>query len=378
MALRFHWSLSQAGDPWRKTQAPSAQSGIPDLAAQIALCRVAERSGIESLLLAFSFARPDPIVLASAIGVATESVTLMVACRSGVLSPALFVQQVNTVAALTGGRISVNFVAGHSPHEHGYYGDFLPHDERYERTREFLEVCAAFWRRQGEVGHRGRYYQIENGRLGTPFVSPRRTAPEIYLSGNSPQAEAVAVAHADVLLRYPDTPAKLRPRVLPIVERGTAVGLRLALLVRATREQALADAASLLAIASEKSGTTRKEFVGKTDSVAFRSTLALAESGESSWLTPWLWTGLVPYLGEVCLVGSAAEVAAALLELGGAGISHFLFSGWPDEREMRTFGAEVLPRVRRLEAEAATAAESAAAGPATAPGEDGGELVQGL
>src|SRR5579863_460796 len=268
MALRFHWSLSQAGDPWRKTQAPSAQSGVPDLAAQIALCRLAEQSGVESLLLAFSFARPDPIVLASAIGAATESVTLMVACRSGVLSPALFVQQVNTVAALTGGRISVNIVAGHSPHEHGYYGDFLPHDERYERTREFLAVCGAFWRRQGEVEHHGRYYQIEKGRLGTPFVSSRRTAPEIYLSGNSPQAEAVAVDHADVLLRYPDTPEKLRPRVLPIVERGTAVGLRLALLIRPTREEARADAASLLAIAREKAGTTRKEFVGKTDSVA--------------------------------------------------------------------------------------------------------------
>jgi alkanesulfonate monooxygenase len=349
MALRFHWSLSQAGDPWRKTQAPSAQSGVPDLGAQIALCRLAERSGIESLLLAFSFARPDPVVLASAIGAATESVTLMVACRSGVMQPALFVQQVNTVSALTGGRISVNIVAGHSPHEHAYYGDFLPHDERYERTREFLTVCAAFWRRQGDVVHRGRYYQIENGRLGTPFVSSRRAAPEIYLGGNSPQAEAAAVEHADCLLRHPDAPDRLLPRVQPIVERGTAVGLRVALLARPTREEALADAASLLEIARQKAGATRREFVAKTDSVGFRSTLALAEGDGSSWLTSWLWAGLVPYLGEVCLVGSAAEVAAALLELAGAGISHFLFSGWPDEREMRYFGEEILPRVRHLE-----------------------------
>jgi alkanesulfonate monooxygenase len=349
MALRFHWSLSQAGDPWRKSRAPAAQSGVPDLAANVALCRLAERNGIESLLLAFSFARPDPIVMASALGAATESVTLMIACRSGVLAPALFVQQVNTVSALTGGRISVNIVAGHSPHEHAYYGDFLAHDERYERTREFLEVCSAFWRRQGEVAHHGRYYQVENGKLGTPFVSSRRAAPEIYLSGNSPQAEAVAAEHADCLLRYPDAPEKLRPRVLPLVDRGTAVGLRVALLARPTREEALADAASLLAIARRKAGNARKDFVGKTDSVAFRSTLALAEGGESPWVTPWLWTGLVPYLGEVCLVGSAAEVAEALLELAAAGISHFLFSGWPDEREMRFFGSAVLPLVRQRE-----------------------------
>jgi alkanesulfonate monooxygenase len=357
MGLRFHWSLSQAGDPWRKTQATTAQSGVPDLAAQIALCRLAEQCGVESLLLAFGFARPDPVVLASAIGMATESVTLMVACRSGIMQPALFVQQVNTVAALTGGRISINIVAGHSPHEHGYYGDFLPHDERYERTREFLAVCAAFWRRQGEVVHRGRYYQVENGRLGTPFISGSRAGPEIFLGGNSPQAEAVAVEHAHCLLRHPDTPDRLRPRARPIVERGTAVGLRVALLARPTREEARADAASLLEIARQKAGATRKEFVARTDSVGFRSTLALAEAAESSWLTPWLWTGLVPYFGEVCLVGSADDIAGALLELAGAGISQFLFSGWPDEREMKFFGEEILPRVRQLEHAARRSAE---------------------
>ncbi len=65
MALRFHWSLTQAGDPWRKAQPTAAQSGVPDMPAQVEFCRCAERNGIESLLLAFGFARPDPLVLAS-------------------------------------------------------------------------------------------------------------------------------------------------------------------------------------------------------------------------------------------------------------------------------------------------------------------------
>ena len=42
---------------------------------------------------------------------------------------------------LTGGRVSLNIVAGHSPDEQRYYGDFLTHDERYERTDEFLTIC---------------------------------------------------------------------------------------------------------------------------------------------------------------------------------------------------------------------------------------------
>lgn len=344
MPLRFHWSLSQAGDRWRKTLAPAAQSGVPNLPAHVEFCRCAERNGIDSLLLAFSFARPDPVVLASALGVATTSITLMIAGRPGVFAPAVFVQQINTLSALLGGRVSVNLVAGHSPHEHGYYGDFLGHDERYSRAGELLDICAAFWRRDGDVEYHGLYYQVEKGRLGTPFVSARRTAPEIYLSGNSPQAEALAARHASCLLRYPDTPERLRGSVRPLVDQGVEVGLRLAILGRPTGEEARRDAAALREEAARRAGTVRRDFVGRTDSVAFHSTLDLAD-GDSPWLTSSLWTGLVPYLGEVCLVGSADDIATGILELADAGISQFLLSGWPDEEEMEFFGREILPRL---------------------------------
>jgi alkanesulfonate monooxygenase len=360
LPLRFHWSLSQAGDRWRKALAPESQSGVPDLAAHVELCRAAERHGVDSLLLAFSFARPDPLVMASALGALTGSITLMVACRSGVFLPATFVQQVNTASALAPGRISINVVAGHSPHEQAYYGDFLPHDERYRRTAEFLDVCSALWRRQEEVDHEGRYYRVEKGRLGTPFLAPNRSRPEIFVSGNSAPAAELARRYGDCLLRYPEAPATLRDSVRPLTEQGTEVGLRLALIGRATGEEARRDAGALLAAARERAGAARREFVGRTDSVAFRSTLAAAEEAESEWLTPVLWNGLVPYLGEVCLVGSADEIAAALLELRDAGVSQFLFSGWPDEAEMAFFGTEVLPRVRALEAAAQTAQRSSA------------------
>ena len=87
MPLRFHWSLTQAGDTWRKARTYDALSGVPDFDAHVEFCRCAERNGIESLLLAFSFNRPDPLVLATALGMATESIILMVACRSGVFAP---------------------------------------------------------------------------------------------------------------------------------------------------------------------------------------------------------------------------------------------------------------------------------------------------
>lgn len=351
MPLRFHWSLSQAGDPWRRAQATDTMPGVLDLRAQIELCRAAERNGIESMLMAFSYARPDPLILSTAIGMATERLVFLAACRSGVCSPTAFVQQVNTISALTNGRIAINVVAGHSPHEQAYYGDFLGHDERYERLEEFLDVCAAFWRQSGPVDFAGKHYRIQGGKLNTPFVSPHRSAPEIYLGGNSEPAEKLAIKHASCLFRYPEAPREIAPKARPVLAHGKEVGLRVAILCRSTRDEALEACRELVEIAREKAQDQRREFVQRTESVAFRSTLELADRSE--WVTPFLWTGTVPYLGEACLVGSPEDLAGAFLEYRDAGITQFLLSGWPDLAEMETFGREVLPRVREQEEERA-------------------------
>src|SRR5712691_1018370 len=225
MPLRFHWSLSQVGDRLRRTKATTEMSGLLSLERQVEFCCRAEECGIDSLLMAFGFTRPEPMTLSAALGMKTARIKFMVAARPGVLSPTLFVQQVNTVSALTGGRVSINIVTGHTPQELGYYGDFLNHEERYERTDEFLTVCRALWSRNGEVNFSGKYYKIESGRLNTPFVSPDRRAPEIFLGGNSELAERLATKHADCLWRFADTPENLRPHVAPLVEKGIEDGL---------------------------------------------------------------------------------------------------------------------------------------------------------
>jgi alkanesulfonate monooxygenase len=170
MALRFHWSLSSAGgETHRGAKSCAAQSGLPNLQAQVEFCRRAADCGIDSLLTAFGLHRPDPIALAAALGVLTERITFMVAVRSGVCSPTSLVQQVNTVSALTQGRICLNIVAGHTPDEQRAYGDFLSHDERYERTDEFLSICRSLWNGSAPVTFAGRYYQVENATLNTQF-----------------------------------------------------------------------------------------------------------------------------------------------------------------------------------------------------------------
>lgn len=351
MALRFHWSLSSAGDNRRGQRARAVQSGVPDLSQHVAFCRQAEASGMDSLLTAFGFHRADPIALAAALGVLTERISFMVAARSGVCTPTLLVQQINTLSVLTGGRVSLNIVAGHSPHEQRYYGDFLTHDERYERTDEFLTICRRFWDADGPVTFSGRHYCIEDGRVNTPFVSDARSAPEIFVGGNSAQAEALALKHADCLWRLPDAPERLEQAVAPIVDSGTEVGLLVSLIARPTTGEAVDAACALVESLAATSRTTQRDFVARSDSVAFTGTYARATTGKDAWLGPCLWNGAVPYLGapSIALVGSAEDVASTILGYQRMGVSQFLFMGWPDIEEMSFFSESVLPLVRARE-----------------------------
>ncbi len=347
--LRFHWSLSQAGDKLRRAQATVKMSGLFDINQQMELCRHAEQNGIESMLMAIGFTRPDPLQLAIAIGLQTEKMKFMVACRSGLVSPTFYVQQLNTASTLLPGRILVNIVCGHTPHELRYYGDFLDHDERYRRTGEFMTVCNGLWSGPFPYNFHGAYYKIENARLHTPFLGDGRNVPEIFLAGFTEAAD-LAIQHGSCLWRFPAAPDVLEERIRPLLAREIEVGLLTSIIARPTRKEALAVAEALLTSVGGEARVVHQQFAAKVDSAGFRSVYEMAQANPG-WITPWLWTGAVPYLGapSIALVGSFEEIADAILLYKQRGVTQFLFMGWPDQEEIDYFGSGVLPLVRTQE-----------------------------
>jgi alkanesulfonate monooxygenase len=350
--LRFHWSLSQAGDKLRRAQATVKMSGLFDLGQQVELCRLAEKNGIESMLMAIGFTRPDPLQLAIAIGLQTETIKFMVACRSGLVSPTHFVQQMNTASAFLPGRLLLNVVCGHTPHELRYYGDFLDHDGRYRRTAEFLTVCRGLWSEAIPYSLNGEFYKIENARLATPFQGDGRSGPEIFIGGNSAEAARLAAAHGSCLWRFPAAPEKVATEIRSSLELGIEVGFLTSIIARPTRDEALAAASALIEAVGSDARTVNQQFVARVDSQGYRSVFEMA-TGDSAWVTRCLWTGAVPYLGapSIALVGSFAEVANAIITYKQSGITQFLLMGWPDREELEYFGAGVLPLVRASEQE---------------------------
>lgn len=314
----------------------------PDMEGWSHFARRAEEAGIDSVLISFSRYEPDPLLVSCALGLSTKKLKFIAAYRSGLSQPTTLVQQVNSLSALIGGRISLNIVAGSSKEEQRGYGDFLAHDERYARAEEFLAVCHSFWRGNGDVNFDGKYYRVEQGKLHTPFLAPDRIAPEIYVSGHSEQSERLACAQGSCWLRVVDTPEKLRPLVARARACGIAVCLRLALMCRSTREEAFSAVEALLPEDKRESTITLKD-----DSQMYRERVA----SDAFWLNRSLWAGLVPHYGPVwtTLLGSPQELAAAFLAYREIGVGEFIISGWPEVDEMMLFGREILPLVREAE-----------------------------
>ena len=130
------------------------------------------------------------------------------------MQPATFVQQINTLSGVIGGRVSLNIVAGSSMVEQRGYGDFLDHDERYARAEEFLNVCRSFWANNGYVNFARQ-------------VLPRRTRKTIHTLSSAGSncarrstcratgagAASRAGRRVSCYLRLIDTPEKLQPIV---------------------------------------------------------------------------------------------------------------------------------------------------------------------
>jgi alkanesulfonate monooxygenase len=351
VALGVSQTPQQAARYRVESTSRSSPAARPDMDGWVYFARRAEEAGIDSVLIALNRYEPDPLVVCCALGRETKQLKFIAAYRSGLMQPTTFVQQVNTLAGLIEGRIDLNIVAGSSTLEQHVYGDFLSHDERYARAEEFLAVCNAFWRSTDEVDFEGKYYRVERGKLNTPFLARDRRAPEIFISGHSEASEQLAYSQGTCWLRVAETPEKLQPVVARVRARGIRICLRLGLICRSSREEAVRAAEALLPKDREENTTLLKD-----DSQMYKEGAAVAR--DAYWLSPFLWAGLVPHYGPVwtTLLGSPQELAEAFLAYKQIGVSEFIISGWPEVDEVEIFGREVLPLIREAERASSAAA----------------------
>lgn len=349
MSLEFLWYVPNTVESGHRGDDTREGWGTLDFSAAIA--DAAEASGFDGALIGTGWGRPDTFTLSTALAVRTRDFKPLAAIRPGYWQPALFACAAATLDQLSQGRLLVNIVTGKD--DHRAYGDFEDRDEtRYARTREFMRLCRLLWT-QERVSFSGEFYRVEGATCQPrPFQRPM---PPLYFGGASPAAEAVAASEADVQLMWGESLAMVAERIDRLRRLGAtaerecplAYGLRITTVVRDTTAEAWRAAEEKLrGWVGNLDRRIEHNYTGKGSTGQARLRRMQAEGvvlDRCLWTAPALvGTGAA----STWLVGSPADVIAALRDYIDLGITHFILSDTPYREEAARIGQQIVGPLR--------------------------------
>ena len=158
---------------------------------------------------------------AAALAAVTEQLEIMVAVRPTFHNPALLAKQAANIDLIAPGRLSLNVVSSWWKDEATKYGlHFEQHDDRYARTREWLDVVTNVWK-QDHFSYDGKYYQVADN-----VLQPKPAkAPFLYAGGESEAAKDPISTQCDGYVMHGDSPAQIGPRIADMRRRREQKGL---------------------------------------------------------------------------------------------------------------------------------------------------------
>ncbi|GFZ88281.1 LLM class flavin-dependent oxidoreductase [Nesterenkonia alkaliphila] len=239
----------------------------------------AARGGVQYPLL-------DLQVMVPALAAATTHLGFGITASVTYEQPYLLARRFATLDHLTGGRIAWNIVTSYqdsAARNLGLEGQ-IPHDERYDRADEFMEVMYKLFERsiaEGAVvadrqagvfvdpekvrgiGHRGRWFTVPGEMLTHP--GPQRT-PLLFQAGSSARGQKFAVDHGEAIFVINADPKKLAKQV---------EGTRAALLQAARDPQSVKFSAMATIVVGETEAEARARFQEYKKYVDTEAALAL-------------------------------------------------------------------------------------------------------
>ena len=157
---------------------------------------------------------------AAALAAVTERLELMVAVRPSFHPPAILAKQAANIDRISNGRLALNVVSAWWKDEARRYGaTFDEHDDRYARTREWLDIVDGAWR-EPVFTYQGKYYKAEDLVLEPKPVSTRgRPRPTIYAGGESDAAKSMISRQCDAYVMHGDPPERIAPKIADMRRR---------------------------------------------------------------------------------------------------------------------------------------------------------------
>ncbi|CAI0774267.1 Methanesulfonate monooxygenase [Serratia grimesii] len=345
--INVFWFLPTHGDGrYLGTTEGGRAVDLPYL-QQVALA--ADNLGYYGVLIPTGKSCEDSWLVAAALAPLTKRLRYLVAVRPGLQPPSLAARMAATLDRLSEGRLLINVVTGGDPVENKGDGIFLSHAERYQVTREFLEVYSRLLKGE-KVDFQGEHLRVEGAEV--LFPPAQENGPPLFFGGSSEDALDVAANQIDTYLTWGEPVEQVAEKIAVVRQRAQArgrtldYGIRLHVIVRETEEEAWAAADKLIAHLDEVTIAAAQKIFSRMDSTGQARMSALhGGSKDSLRIAPNLWAGvgLVRGGAGTALVGNPRQVAERIREYQALGITNFIFSGYPHLEEAHRFAELVMP-----------------------------------
>ena len=320
------------------------------------LGQAAEKAGFEYALSQIRFTagygaeyQHESVSISQAILHATTKLKVLAAILPGPWSPAVVAKQIATIDHISKGRIAINVVSGWFKGEFVAIGEpWLEHDERYRRSKEFIEVLKGIWT-QDNFTYKGDFYRFNDYTLSPKPV--QKPHPEIFQGGSSRAARDNAASVSDWYFTNGNTVEGIKAQIDDIQAKAKAnnhkvrIGVNAFVIARDTEEEAKAVLADIIKHA-------HVEAVHAFGAAVKEAGTASPER-EGNWAKS-TFEDLVQYNDgfKTNLIGTPQQIAERIVALKAIGVDLVLTGFLHFIEEVEYFGQKVLPLVRELEAAA--------------------------
>ena len=306
-----------------------------------------EASGFDRVLIAQSSFWPDSMPLAAYLAGITERLGFMVAHRPGFVSPTMAARMFATLDQLSDGRAAIHVITAANDRETQCDGDFLTKEQRYHRSREFVEILRRIWAADAPISHEGRFFRF-NDALSEMKPFDGCSIP-VFWAGGSDISLTYAGQCADIYSTGMEAIAVTRTWVARAKQAATDAGRDIAVqgtvrIILGETENAAWDNARIVLEKIVANGKERQRLTGQAwlqpggrnerelSNMVNASGVErfTALTGSESVIDERLWAGPqsigIPMAPS--LVGTPEQVAAAMMRYYELGMTGFLFRGF--------------------------------------------------
>lgn len=279
---------------------------------------------------------------AAALAAVTEKIEIMTAIRPGFHNPAVAAKMAANIDHISNGRFTLNVVSAWWEEEARQYGGiFTEHDERYERTEEFLAILKGLWTEES-FSFKGKFYDIKDAKLAPKPV--QKPNPILYAGGESPKGKAVIAENCDAYVMHGGTVDEISAKIKDMQDKRAELGkdpfasfgMAAYVICRDTQDEAEQELARITDVKESSAYAGFDDFVNKSQ---LEQQIKLQDYSVSN-------RGLRPGL-----IGTPEQIAKKILEYEDAGINLLLLQFSPQLEEMKKFSEQVMPLVESLKIE---------------------------